>query len=271
MRRRPTSPIQISERELTALTCDLDEMHRATLPVMHDAVAEWKEDLRSRSEQPEPEALTTSRRRFLVGTGAAFGGLLLAACGSTDDDGEETGGRKQGSATEAVRPLTGDFAIAALAASIENLAVNTYQAGLEAATAGRLGEVPPAVAAFAKTAQQHHGDHAGAWNQVLTNGRRHTVTGVDRTVKGNVDPAFAQVNDVAGLARLALELEKVAAATYLKSISAIKNNGALKVAASIQPVEMQHAAILHFALGEYPVPDSFAKEDGARSATDQIG
>ena len=262
MRRRRTSPLQISERELLALTRDLDEMHRATLPVMHQAVAEWKEDLRAEA---------TTRRRFLVGTGAALGGLVLAACGSTDDDGVETGGRKRGSAAEPVRPLTGDFAIAALAASIENLAVNTYQAGLDAAGAGRLGQVPPAVAAFARTAQQHHGDHAGAWNQVLTNGRRKTVTGVDGTLKATVDPALAQTRDVPGLVRLALELENVAAATYLKSISAIQNNGALKVAASIQPVEMQHAAILHFVLGEYPVPDSFAKEDGARPTTDQIG
>ena len=262
MRRRRTSPIQIGEGELTALTRDLDEMHRATLPTMHEAVAEWKEDLRSEG---------TSRRRFLMGTGAVVGGLVLAACGDTDDDGVETGGRRQGSATETVRPLTGDFAIAALAASIENLAVNTYQAGLAGAAGGRLGEVPPAVTAFVTTVQRHHGEHAGAWNQVLTNGRRDTVSGVDLTVKGTVDPAFAQVRDVAGLARLALDLENVAAATYLKSVSAIQNNGAMKVAASIQPVEMQHAAILHFVLGEYPVPDSFAKEDGARPTTDQIG
>jgi hypothetical protein len=34
---------------------------------------------------------------------------------------------------------------------------------------------------------------------------------------------------------------------------------------------MQHAAILHFLLGEYPVPDSFAKTSGARTTKDRIG
>jgi hypothetical protein len=33
---------------------------------------------------------------------------------------------------------------------------------------------------------------------------------------------------------------------------------------------MQHAAILNFVLGQYPVPDSFAKEEGARPLSDQI-
>ena len=45
----------------------------------------------------------------------------------------------------------------------------------------------------------------------------------------------------------------------------------IKTAATIQPVEMQHAAILHFLLGEYPVPDAFAKSAGARPVSDQIG
>jgi hypothetical protein len=34
---------------------------------------------------------------------------------------------------------------------------------------------------------------------------------------------------------------------------------------------MQHAAILNFVLGNYPVPDSFAKTDGARTPSDAIG
>jgi hypothetical protein len=41
--------------------------------------------------------------------------------------------------------------------------------------------------------------------------------------------------------------------------------------ATIQPVEMQHAAILNFVLGQYPVPNAFAKTDGARTLSDTIG
>ena len=41
--------------------------------------------------------------------------------------------------------------MAAVAASLENLAVFAYTSGLSAATAGKLGTVPPAVATFATT------------------------------------------------------------------------------------------------------------------------
>ena len=58
--------------------------------------------------------------------------------------------------------------MAALAASLEVLAVNTYGAALDAATGGALGEVPPAVAEFVTTAQAHHQAHLDAWNEVLT-------------------------------------------------------------------------------------------------------
>jgi hypothetical protein len=266
-RARPTG-MAISESELVRLTADLDEMHRATLPAMHAAAEGWTEQLRSAAS--DLGSSRTNRRRFLAGGGAALGALALAACGSTGSNkatGNPTPTDRPGNA-----PLTGDFAVAALAASLEHLAVDTYQAGLDAATAGKLGAVPPAVATFAATAKAQHSDHAAAWNSVLTNAGKAPVTGVDLTVKnGVVDPAFAGVTDVTGLARLALGLENVAAATYLNGIAVMENNNALKIAASIQPVEMQHAAILNFVLGQYPVPDAFAKTDGYRLTSDQIG
>ena len=167
--------------------------------------------------------------------------------------------------------LTGDLAIVALAASLENLAVGTYQAGIDAATAGKLGAVPPAVVSFATTAQSQHKDHAAAWNSVLTGAGKKAITGVDLTVKKDVDTAFASVKDVPGLAMLALSLENGAAATYLAAIDAVKSPAGIKVAATIQPVEMQHAAVLNFLLGQYPVPDSFSKQTDARTTTDKIG
>jgi hypothetical protein len=158
-----------------------------------------------------------------------------------------------------------------LAASLENLAVATYQAGIDAATAGKLGAVPPAVVTFATTAQSHHKDHAQAWNGVLTGAGKQAVTGVDLTVKKGVDGAFAQVKDVPGLAKLALTLEMGAAATYLAAIDGVTSKPGIATAATIQPVEMQHAAILNFLLGQYPVPDTFAQQDGARTTSDKIG
>ena len=147
----------------------------------------------------------------------------------------------------------------------------TYQAGIDAATAGKLGAVPPAVVTFATTAQGHHKEHAAAWNAVLTSSKKKAVSGVDLTVKQDVDAAFAQVKDVPGLAKLALTLENSAAATYLAAINVVKAPAGIKTAATIQPVELQHAAILNFLLGQYPVPDSFAMTTGARTIRDKIG
>ena len=73
-----------------------------------------------------------------------------------------------GSSTTTGGKLTGDLAVVALAASLENLAVQTYGAGISAATAGKLGTVPPAVVTFAQTAKAHHTQHAQAWNAVLS-------------------------------------------------------------------------------------------------------
>ena len=107
---------------------------------------------------------------------------------------------------------------------------------------------------------------------MLTGAGKKAITGVDLTVKKSVDKAFAEVKDVPGLAMLALDLENVAAATYLAAIDVREDPGrASRPRRRIQPVELQHAAILNFLLGQYPVPDAFAKSTGARPASDKIG
>jgi hypothetical protein len=279
MTNRGDHEMQISEHQLNSMTRDLDEIHHATLPAMHDAVAEWTElqhELRAEPAAPAaPARRGPSRRGFIVGAGAGLGGLLIAACSSskkTNTTGTTVAGGT-GTTTGSGNPYTGDLAVAALAASLENLAVQTYQAGLDAATAGKLGAVPPAIATFATTAQKQHKDHAAAWNSIITNAGKTAITGVDTTVKNAVvTPGFAAVKDIPGLAKFALVLEDAAAATYLNGIqNALSSSAAIKIAATIQPVEMQHAAILHFVLGDYPVPDAFAKTTGARPPSDSIG
>jgi hypothetical protein len=269
----PIEPIEISESQLRSMTADIDEMHHATLPVMKEALVEWSElhqQMRSGIAKVVP-----SRRGFLMGAGVALGGLALAACGSSSKSSTGAAGSTtsptSGTSTTTGGKLTGDLAVVALAASLENLAVQTYAAGISAATAGKLGAVPPAVVTFAQTAKSHHTQHAQAWNAVLAGAGKPMVTGVDTTVKDAVvDPAFAKVTDVGGLATLALTLENAAAATYLEAISVVSAPAGIKTAATIEPVELQHAAILSFVLGKYPVPDTFTKMDGARPVSDVI-
>jgi hypothetical protein len=255
----------ISEAELSSMTDQLDEMHRASLPALADAVSVTREQHRA--------ALTPTRRGFLAGAGLVAGGIVLAACSSDATSRTSTTGTSAGATgTSAASGAANDLKVAALATGLENLAVAVYQAGIDAASAGKLGAVPPSVVTFATTAQSQHRAHAGAWNAVLTGAGQPAVTGVDLTVKREVtDPALAKVTDVAGLAKLALALEEVAAATYLSAIGVLSSKGGIQTTASIQPVEMQHAAILHYVLGQYPVPDSFAPTVGARTPADAVG
>jgi hypothetical protein len=259
-------PMEISEHELVVMTNDLDDMHHDAMPKVYESVAEWADfgETRRRIGAASP-----TRRGFLTGSGLAIGGLILAACGSSKKSGSGSGAN---GATPTTAAESSDLQIAALATALENLAVATYESGIKAATAGKLGKVPPAVVTFAQTAQSQHKDHAAAWNAILSSAGKKTVTAVDTTVQtAIVQPAFKLVTDVPSLAMLALTLEEAAAATYLSSISLLTSSGGIKTSASVHPVEMQHVAILNFVLGQYPVPLSFASTDGARGLSDVIG
>ena len=143
----------------------------------------------------------TSRRTFLMGAGAAVaGGAALAAVGAPAMAGV---GRRVHAAVWPRRSfppagLSGDLAVAAVAASLENLAVFAYAAGLSAATAGKLGAVPPAVATFATTVKGQHQQHADAWNAVLKSHGKAPVTVTNPKLTPVVQADFAKVTDMTG-------------------------------------------------------------------------
>ena len=210
------------------------------------------------------------RRKFLAIGGALSAAGILAACSKSDSDGSKstttvakgTATTVAGSPTTAV-PATAksaaqDLKLGAFAAALEVLAVNTYGAALDAAGKGSLGTVPPAVGQFVTTAKAQHQAHLDSWNKVLTGAGQPAVTEPPAALAATVNKEFAKVTDVAGAATLALMLEEIAAATYLSVIPLLATEAPIKLASSIQPIDMQHAAILNFALGKYPVPDSFA-------------
>ena len=259
MKRRNRTPdtMAISEAELDVLTRDLDELHHDVgMPAMRAAVDKWTDGIR------------ISRRGFLIGAGAVIGGTVLAACSSSASSPTTT---TRAGSTTGTASLTGDLAVAGLAASLENLAVAAYGDVLGAAAAGKLGTVPPAVANFVTTVKAQHTQHAQAWNSAIVAAGHPAVTGPDQALVPTVDKAFAKVTDVTGAAKLALSLEEIAGATYQSAVSAVSAKSSIQVAASIQPVELQHAAILNFVLGQYPVPDAFSPLVGARTLSDVSG
>ena len=260
MRRK--SHMEISNAELALQVKSLNEMHRDdSYQGMTESVQSWQAEVAEEVGQLGLFKQSLGRRRFLLGVGGTIaGGAVLAACGSAASSSTVT---TAATPTSLPAALTADLKVAGIAASLENLGIYAYGAGISAATAGKLGTVPPAVVSFAQTAMAQHKDHAAAWNAILTSAGMKAVTSTDATLTPTVNALFAKVTNVTGLAQLALQIEEIAAATYLQAISAMSTPKAIATAATIQPVELQHAAILNYVLGQYPVPAAFATTSGA--------
>ncbi len=216
---------------------------------------------------PATTRAATNRRRFLFGGGVLAAGAVLAACGDDDDEesSDTTAAGGQGGDTSQTTAgggdASGDEAIAMFAASLEFLAVSTYQGALDAAGQGALGEVPEAVAEFVTTARDQHQAALDSWNEAIVAGGGAEVTEPPAELADTVNSQFASVTDVTGAAELALMLEQIAGATYLDVIPQIQGEAARALAGSIFPIAQQHAAVLLFVLGQYPVPDVFVQTD----------
>ena len=256
-----------TERELLAKTRELDEMHHdVAIPAMREGVVAMIDA----AEADRGAMRATSRRTFLFGAGAAIAGAATLLSVPTLAGAISRGATQSDVTHPRLFPpkgLTGDLAVAAVAASLENLAVFTYTAGLGVASAGKLGTVPPAVATFATTARAQHADHAKAWNSVLRAHAKARVTETNPTLTPVVKSDFAVVSDVTGLLKLALTLETIAAETYQAETSRLKSSAAIGLSASIEPVEMQHIAVLYYVLGEYPGAQNAAGQPLAFSST----
>ncbi len=259
--------MQISEAQLRAMTADMVEMHNETFPQMYAELTELGSSMRGQrrvAARLRRAELAGSRRRFVVGSsGLVLGSMLLAACGSDDEAAPPPAG---GTGTDpGTPPDTGggggeDASALRANASLENLAVFAYGAALEAAPKGKFGKtVPAAVAEFATNAKQQHQDHADAFNAALTGAGGTAYTDPNPALAGPVTEMFGAVDSVPKLAMLALTLENTAAATYIMQMGELKSAEALSAVSTIAPVERQHAAILSYILGEYPIPDTFVK------------
>ena len=246
----------LSEGELLAMTQDLDQMHRDVFPRFRIAVAEMTEGWREWAEKDRAiTRISATRRNFLRGglvtTGALGGGMVLAACGGSGSPAIPVGA----ASSAAAEPV--DLVVARLAASLEVLAVSTYQTVLDAAGKGALGAVPPAIGTFVTTAKMQHADHQNAWNAALTGAGERPQTAPDPHYKKIVNAALPNVKTVVDAAKLALTLETVAVETYTAGSALVTVKANRLVALTIAPVEAQHIAILNYVLGQYPVPYSF--------------
>lgn len=219
-------------------------------------------DQLDRDSQVHGDSTGPSRRRFLAGGGVLAAVALAAACSDDDDPGTAGTSASDSSGTTGSGG-GGDLATAAFAASLEQLAVNTYQAAADAAGSGALGEVPAAVGEFVTVALGHHQEALDAWNGVLTGAGEPAVTTPPTDLEATVNEQFAEVTGAGGAAELALMLEQVASHTYLAAIPGLTDPAAITLAGQLQYVDQQHIAVLLFALGQYPVPEVFQSTDMA--------
>jgi len=244
----------ITESELSAMTAQMDDLHRASLPTLREHIGRVVDHNREQMSRP------VGRRGVLVGGLTLVGAGALAACGSSKSS---TPPATTDSSAAGGSVYTGDLKVVALAAALENLAVAAYGMALEAAGKGAYGAVPPAIATFVTTAKEHHTQHAAGWNAVLKSAGKPEVTTPALSITADQVKMLQAAKTLPDVAKLALNLESAAAQTYTFATSAVSDLNGVKVAATIAPVEAQHAAVLAFVLGQYPAPDSFIKTTGA--------
>lgn len=231
--------MEISERHLRQLALDVDEQHRDGMATMATDIAELHAETRS--------FRATDRRSFLrkagIGAGAlTIGGTALSITSLLPAAAQE-------------KELT-DGDIAAFAESVELAAVEAYKA------AAGSGKLQPAVVEIGTMFAGHHQEHAGAFAGAsggAAKGKPNAklLTTVGDQLKGAADQA--------AILQIAYDLEEAAAATYLFGLGALKSEAALQLAASILPVESQHAVVIGSALGK-PATDyvpSFQTSDKA--------
>lgn len=152
-------------------------------------------------------------------------------------------------ASAASAQRSSDVQLLQTAASIENLAVATYKTALTLPYIGG-SAANPVVTKFAQVTMGQHAQHADAFNAAVKH--------LGGKAQHKPDPAFVPVVDkaVAGLAGvsatqgalgvvgLAMELENVAAETYVKDTVLAKSGSNKALFASVMGIEAQHVSVL---------------------------
>jgi hypothetical protein len=130
------------------------------------------------------------------------------------------------------------------AASIENLAIATYDVALTLDFIGG-ASANPVVKAFVQKTKEQHQQHVQAFNAAATRLGGKAQDQPDPVLLGVVNNAKPGLTGPAQVVDLAISLEDGAAQTYVANTGAYANKNARTVAASIMGVEAQHVAVLN--------------------------
>ena len=152
-------------------------------------------------------------------------------------------------ASAAAAASSSDVQLLQTAASIENLAVATYKTALTLPYIGG-SAADPVITKFAQVTMGQHAQHADAFNAAAKH--------LGGKAQNKPDPAFVPVVNKAvaslgsataaqgalGVVGLALELENIAAETYIKDTTLAQSTTNKALFASIMGIEAQHVSVL---------------------------
>ena len=152
-------------------------------------------------------------------------------------------------ASAAAAANSSDVQLLQTAASIENLAVATYKTALTLPYIGG-STADPVITKFAQVTMGQHAQHADAFNAAAKH--------LGGKAQNKPDPAFVPVVNKAvaslgsataaqgalGVVGLALELENIAAETYIKDTTLAQSTSNKALFASIMGIEAQHVSVL---------------------------
>jgi hypothetical protein len=244
-------------RELKAIDAD----NKAVMPRWYDALRQIVGgDSKMTTDQkaallgvPAP-----GRRSFFkLGGATIMGAAVLAACGDTDDD-DASGGSSSTTMGEGDGAGEMDLALARTAASLEKLAVDTYQTGIDSGLVTTM-----AIADAAKLFQEHHQEHLDALNGAIENAGGQTVDEPNEAVfKALIEPAVGKAKAEGDIVQIAFDLESAAAQTYAFAGGTLTVPALRSTIMTIGGIEARHAAILQIAAQGKAPADVFPGERG---------
>ena len=227
-------------RGLAELLEQSQDLQADALRPTHEALDELVETAHAQREDDPAANRAFHETHTRTLTASLAGAALLGAAGGAVLAGALASAAGASSST--------DVQILQTTASIENLAVSTYKTALTLPYIGG-SSANPVVTKFAQVTMGQHMQHADAFNAA--------VKSLGGKAQSNPDPAFVPVvkKAVAGLAAtpaqgalgvvaLALELENIAAETYVKDTVLAESQTNKALLASIMGIEAQHVATL---------------------------
>lgn len=233
--------VKIDDRLLGELLTESRDLQVDAMRVAAEVTPALREVHRDEAEMArDPEVIRdwNRDRRVLLRNG----GLGIGALAGRGLLGTAFGSAVVGILAQPVAAQGGDISasIFQTAASLENLAVQTYGAALGLP----FFDQNAVVVTFAERTMQDHSEHSDAFNGQAEALGAEKQMGTNPKYTPVVEEAAAGLTDYAAVVELAATLEEVAQDTYLANLARLPPGEERKLMASVMAVETQHLATL---------------------------